>query len=211
MIQIFCYWFAIGVLLVHYRFIRDVTHAPAGPFGILLVVIFGFVKRLDRHNLRYNRLAERFLDFIANLFGSSFLLIGIIKNYAAITVSNIGPLAVKLRGVMQAEKVTYEHFVTEVLWVKSYQNRFGVAGGVCANFFVGGVLGVAAAVTDGRLQHARHLVKVKLHAPKATGTKDGLLLVGWLLGWLIIVHYMYSPLLFIGLFIDIVVSIYFNG
>lgn len=82
-----------------------------------------------------------------------------------------GPWRFNCVVLCRRKKVPAEDLVTHLIRVEIQLNRFGVAGSVGADFFIGRTFGVTAAVADPANSHAGNLIEIKLHAPKAASRK----------------------------------------
>jgi hypothetical protein len=140
---------------------------------IVLMLILGHVKFLQRHNLRDDRVLEFFLRVSFGLFGRGFLGVILVKNYRTILCSRVGSLPIQSRRVMRIPKIVQQFFVGNFLRVIFDLRDFRVAGGAGADVMIGGVLRLAARETAGDVFHARDLLELRFHAPKTAAAKRG--------------------------------------
>lgn len=146
--------------------------AAAGPLSVFLVIILGPIKTGGRHDLGDYRFVEFRLGFVSHPLGNPPLLLVKIENRRSIIVADVRALPVKLRRVVHPKKLLAERFVTHFIGIEFYQHGLGMSGGMRTDLLVGRVLDMAAGIAGCRLDHARYLVKIKLHAPEASRRKQ---------------------------------------
>ena len=95
------------------------------------------------------------------------------ENRGAVLRAPIGPLAVDLRGIVVLPENFQQIVVRDFRGIVFHFDRFGVAGAIGANFFIGGVLGLATGVADASGGDARHLPEGGFHAPETSRCECG--------------------------------------
>jgi len=112
---------------------------------VVLVVGFGRVECRCGEDLSFHFIAHRFQDF-HQVYGGLFLRIVEIKNRGAVLGSHIGSLTVELGKVVDFEEEFGEFFEGGLFGIKNNFHGFGVARGVGADLFVGGIFHGSAGV-----------------------------------------------------------------
>lgn len=148
------------------------AHPPTGALGKFLMIVFGWIKGTSWRNLRNNRFLPLVLGFGFGGQSRRLLRFVLVEDGAAIAIANIGALAIELGWVMQSKEVSQKSLVADLFGVKGDLDGFGMAGGVGADLFVGGVLGVSAGIASCGFSNTGDLVKIVLNSPKAAGRKN---------------------------------------
>lgn len=119
---------------------------------IILVIILGFVKRIERLNMRNDWLVVGmlFLEILDKAIRSRTLAFVRIENDRTILRSDVVALAVQSRRVMGKEKDSQQVLVRNDRRIKFNFCRFGVAGRSTADLFIGRIRNRAARIARSR-------------------------------------------------------------
>ena len=135
---------------------------------IILVVIFCRPELIGLGYFSFNVVAH-FLKCLDKL-GSYLFLLGVeIENLGSILRTDIGALAVKLCKIVGLEKQLCQLLVADYFGIIRDLDGLGVAGFVGADLLVGGIVNVAARVSDGCGDNAGYFVEVIFGPPETAG------------------------------------------
>src|SRR3569623_415731 len=93
----------------------------------------------------------------------------------------IGALAVQRGWIVVIPENIEQFAVADAFRIKRDFHHFGVAGRVGTHLFIGGVLHLAARITDPRRTHAGQTAKCLLDAPETASVESSLLFHDYLL------------------------------
>lgn len=142
---------------------------------VLLVIILCRVKDCEGGDLRYNGSVERaaFIEvrFVLGRFLALFL--AVVKNSASVLGAHIVALTIQGGGVMCFPENFQQFGKTDFSRIIYDLQAFRVTGFTTTHFFVGGILGFAAGVTGGYLNHSFQGGEYRFGAPEATVGQGG--------------------------------------
>ncbi len=95
------------------------------------------------------------------------------EDHASVLRSDIGALAINLSRVMRVPKNVQKLIVPDLGWVVLYLDDFGVSCAISTDIFIGGIRGMPARVTGGRVDDAFEFSKSGFHTPKTSSSKRG--------------------------------------
>lgn len=107
--------------------------------GIILVILLGGIKSVERHDLRHDRAAKNFrLINLIDVRVRDFLLVLIrVKNYGTILSSLVRALTIQLRGIVRdGEKYFQKLAHGNLRWIVNNLHGFGVPGPAFADGFI---------------------------------------------------------------------------
>src|SRR5690606_2801492 len=161
--------------------VGDVARA-AGLGDVILVVVLGRPERPGRLDLR-DDLALPVAPGLAQLvdvrLGLALLGGAGGPDAGAVLLADVGALAVALRGVVHLEERFQQAAIADLARVVHDLHGLGVAGVVVADLLVGRPFGAALHVPADRVDHARALLEIVLHAPEAARREVGGLGLGF--------------------------------
>ena len=149
------------------------ARASAVLFKVALMVLLGGPKARRRENLRHDWARVVALLAIARRDRSARLRLAVREDSRAILIAEIGSLTIELGRIVNLPKESQKLFVIDLLRVKGYLDRFGMAGRVTADLTVRRVLDPASDVTRNDLENARNPPERVFDAPEAAGREGG--------------------------------------
>src|ERR1019366_7077429 len=150
--------------------------------GVVLVVRFRRIKRLQRDHLGHDRMREDFGLVQLRDVGlrNPLLLIAAVEDHGAILRPLVRALAIQLRRIVRnGEKHLKQLPIGDLRWIVNDLDRLRVPGSSGANYFVFRGDGRPSRVSGGGADDALHMLENRLHAPETSAGKNGGLLAAF--------------------------------
>ena len=154
---------------------QNMTRVAAGILDkILLVVILGRIKFRGLGDLCYHRSLE-FAGLIHLRFNALCglpLFVTRIENGGSILGPYVVVLLIFRGGIMHAEKISQQLFITQFDWIENYLDSLRVPRTSGANLLISRIRNRAAAVTDLCFDYARKFTDDFLHSPETASSEN---------------------------------------